>query len=115
MLLDAVEWLGHAGFRVYAPGAVIYIDPYRVKEDAPKADLILVTHGHYDHFSPQDIDRLSHDRTWLIAPPLVAERARGRVRAIAPGEEMELEPLHGVSVAAVAAYNTSKRDDDGNA
>jgi L-ascorbate metabolism protein UlaG (beta-lactamase superfamily) len=115
MLLEAVEWLGHAGFRVRAPGGVIYIDPYRVKDDAPKADLILVTHGHYDHFSPQDIERLSHDDTWLVAPALVAERARGRVRAIAPGEELELDALHGVSVAAVAAYNTSKRDSEGNA
>jgi L-ascorbate metabolism protein UlaG (beta-lactamase superfamily) len=41
---------------------VVYIDPYRVGE-GPKADLILVTHGHYDHFSPQDVERLSHDGT----------------------------------------------------
>ncbi len=115
MLLDTVEWLGHAGFRITAPGGVIYIDPYRVEDGAPPADLILVTHGHYDHFSPQDIERLTHDRTWLIAPALVAERARGRVRAIAPGEELELDAIHGVGVAAVAAYNTSKSDSDGNA
>ena len=115
MLLQDIEWLGHAGFRVRTPGGVIYIDPYRVPEGSPPADLILVTHGHYDHFSPQDIERLSHDGTWLVAPALVAERARGRVKAIAPGEELELETLHGVSVAAVAAYNTSKRDSEGNA
>lgn len=113
MLIDSVEWLGHAGFRVAAAGATIYIDPYRVPDGAPKADAILVTHGHYDHFSPRDVERLSHDRTWLVAPPAVAERVAGRVVSISPGQALELDHLHGVDVAAVAAYNTSKRDSDG--
>lgn len=113
MLIDSVEWLGHAGFRVAAAGATIYIDPYRVADGAPKADAILITHGHYDHFSPRDVERLSHDRTWLVAPPAVAERVAGRVVSISPGQAHELEHLHGVDVAAVAAYNTSKRDSDG--
>ena len=39
----------------------VYIDPYRVPAGAPQADVILVTHGHYDHFSPQDVERLSRD------------------------------------------------------
>ena len=112
MLLDSLEWLGHSGFRISDRGATIYIDPYRV-EDGPPADLILVTHGHYDHYSPQDIERLSHDGTWLVAPAAVAERAPGRVASIAPGEGLELEPLAGIEVAAVAAYNTSKRDREG--
>lgn len=112
MLLDSLEWLGHSGFRVSARGATVYIDPYRVHE-GPPADLILITHGHYDHFSPQDVERLSHPDTWLVAPAAVAERAGGRVASIAPGEELELEPLPGIEVAAVAAYNTSKRDREG--
>ncbi len=112
MLLDSLEWLGHSGFRINAPGATIYIDPYRVQQ-GPPADLILVTHGHYDHFSPQDLERLSHADTWLVAPAAVAERALGKVASIAPGEGLELEPVTGVEVAAVAAYNTSKRDRDG--
>jgi len=114
MLIDSVVWLGHASFRIEVRGATIYIDPYRVAADAPKADAILVTHGHYDHFSPQDLERLSHDHTWLVAPAAVAERAVGRVASIAPGEVIELEHLHGIDVAAIAAYNTSKRDSDGN-
>ena len=60
MLIDAVEWLGHSGFRVKAERTTIYIDPYRVADGAPPADLILITHGHYDHFSPRDIEALSH-------------------------------------------------------
>jgi L-ascorbate metabolism protein UlaG (beta-lactamase superfamily) len=113
MLIDSVEWLGHSGFRVRAGRTTIYIDPYRVAEGAPTADLVLVTHGHYDHFSPQDIQAVSGKDTWLIAPAAVAEKVGGRVVSIAPGEVIEPEFAHGVSIRAIAAYNTSKRDADG--
>jgi L-ascorbate metabolism protein UlaG (beta-lactamase superfamily) len=114
MLIDAVEWLGHSGFRVVVGRQAIYVDPYRVSADARKADLILITHGHYDHFSPQDLERLSTPSTETIAPAAVAERLAGRVHSIAPGEEIEPELVRGVAVRALAAYNTSKRDGDGN-
>ena len=112
MLLDSLEWLGHAGFRLNVGKATLYIDPYRV-EDGPPADLILVTHGHYDHFSPRDIDQLSHDGTVLIGPPAVAERVRGRVLSVRPGEVVDDDRVRGVEIATVAAYNTSKRDQEG--
>jgi L-ascorbate metabolism protein UlaG (beta-lactamase superfamily) len=112
MLLDQVEWLGHAGFRIRAGRAAVYIDPYRV-EGGPPADLVLITHGHYDHFSPRDLERLRSDDTVVVAPAAVAERVPGRVVSLAPGEGVEDDLLRGVDVRAVAAYNTSKRDDDG--
>ncbi|MGI8805616.1 MAG: MBL fold metallo-hydrolase [Thermoleophilaceae bacterium] len=114
MLIDAIQWLGHSGFRLTAGRATIYIDPYRVG-DGPEADVILITHAHYDHFSPLEVERLSHDRTWIVAPAAVAERLAGRVASIAPGETLDEEVAPGVEVAAVAAYNTSKLDATGNA
>ena len=119
MLIDALEWLGHSGFRLRVPGAAgrraatVYIDPYRVA-GGPPADLILITHGHYDHFSPQDVELLAQERTSLIGPPAVAERLSGRVTSIAPGETVVPEEMGGVEVTAVAAYNTSKHDAEGN-
>src|SRR5436190_16272425 len=113
MLIEALDWLGHSGFRLRAGRSLVYIDPYRVSPDAPKADLILVTHGHYDHFSPQDIELLTQKGTVLVAPAAVAERVSGRVISIAPGEMLEEELVRGVAVAAIAAYNTSKRNDEG--
>jgi L-ascorbate metabolism protein UlaG (beta-lactamase superfamily) len=113
VLPEAVEWLGHSGFRVRAGRTTIYIDPYRVDDGAAPADLILVTHGHYDHFSPRDIQAISHRGTWLIAPAAVAEKVGGRVLSIAPGEVIDPEFAHGVSIRALAAYNTSKRGPDG--
>jgi L-ascorbate metabolism protein UlaG (beta-lactamase superfamily) len=114
MLLDSVDWLGHSGFRIRAGRATIYIDPYRVTNGAPEADVILVTHGHYDHFSPQDVERLSHERTCVIGPASVVERVGGRAISVAPGDEVEPDVAPGVAIRAVAAYNTSKRDQSGN-
>jgi L-ascorbate metabolism protein UlaG (beta-lactamase superfamily) len=113
MLLDTLEWLGHSGFRIRIGRAVVYIDPYRVSDEAPVADLILITHGHYDHFSPQDIERLSGPNTRLVGPPAVAERVSGQVYSIAPGEAIDDELVRGVHAGAVPAYNTSKRDAQG--
>ena len=88
--VDAVEWLGHAGFRIRAGRHVIYIDPYRVS-GGPPADLILVTHAHYDHFSPSDVERLAGEETLLVAPPAVAERVGGRVVSVRPGDVVVAE------------------------
>jgi L-ascorbate metabolism protein UlaG (beta-lactamase superfamily) len=115
VLLDSIDWLGHSGFRIRVGRAVVYIDPYRVPDGSPPADLILITHGHYDHFSPQDVERLTTRETWLVGPAAVAERVSGQVHSIAPGELLEDELVRGVHVAAVAAYNTSKRDPEGQA
>ena len=99
MLLELVEWLGHSGFRIRVGRSYVYIDPYRVPADSPPADLILITHGHYDHFSPRDIELLSHRDTWMLAPAAVAERAGGRVLSLGPGDDLEHELVPGVDVA----------------
>jgi L-ascorbate metabolism protein UlaG (beta-lactamase superfamily) len=114
MLIDAIDWLGHASFRITVGRATVYIDPYRIADDVPPADLILITHGHYDHFSPQDVERLSGRDTWLVGPAAVAERVSGQVHRIGPGETIDDELVRGLHISAVAAYNTSKRDADGN-
>jgi L-ascorbate metabolism protein UlaG (beta-lactamase superfamily) len=112
MLLQGVEWLGHSGFRIAAGRASIYIDPYRTPADEPKADLILITHQHYDHFSIQDLERLRKADTQVLAPPAVVERLDGNVHSLRAGDVVETD-VAGVDVRAVPAYNTSKRDGDG--
>jgi L-ascorbate metabolism protein UlaG (beta-lactamase superfamily) len=113
VLIESLTWLGHSGFRISTGRSHVYIDPYRVGEKAPKADVILITHHHYDHFSPRDVELLSHEGTWLIAPPVVAERVAGQVLSIAPGQLIEPENVRGIDVRAIAAYNTSKRNAEG--
>jgi L-ascorbate metabolism protein UlaG (beta-lactamase superfamily) len=104
-----VQWLGHAGFRLRTPGGIVYVDPYRAP-GGPLADIVLITHDHFDHLSPDDLERLAGDNTTYVAPPSVAEQLAGRVRSISPGESVELDRLE---VTAVAAYNTNKHDSEG--
>ena len=60
-----IKWLGHAGFLI-KDSKVIYIDPYNIKEDSEKADLILITHSHYDHCSFADINKIIKEGTTII-------------------------------------------------
>ncbi|MCK5452556.1 MAG: MBL fold metallo-hydrolase, partial [Candidatus Aenigmarchaeota archaeon] len=50
--------IGHASVMIVSGEKTIYIDPYKVPEDSPKADIILVTHEHYDHCDPDMIRQL---------------------------------------------------------
>ena len=88
--LDGIEWLGHAGFRIETSAGWLYVDPYRAPA-GPAAALILITHGHFDHFSRDDV-------------------LRGKTRSVAPGDMGEVGPLE---IVALPAYNTNKLDSDG--
>ena len=105
----SITWLGHAGFCFEASGTRVYIDPYRAPE-GKRADLVLVTHGHFDHFSPDDLEQLCGEGTQVVAPATVTEQLKGPALTIAPGETLEFAAL---DVTAVAAYNTNKLDSDG--
>jgi L-ascorbate metabolism protein UlaG (beta-lactamase superfamily) len=60
-----IKWLGHAGFLI-KNSKIIYVDPYNIKEDSEKADLILITHSHYDHCSFADIRKIVQEGTRII-------------------------------------------------
>jgi L-ascorbate metabolism protein UlaG (beta-lactamase superfamily) len=104
-----VHWLGHAGFRLKTPEGIVYIDPYRVGA-GPEADLVLITHDHYDHFSREDLDKLVRSGTRIVAPSTVVEQVSGAVVSIDAGQTVD---LGGVEVTAVAAYNTNKLNSEG--
>jgi L-ascorbate metabolism protein UlaG (beta-lactamase superfamily) len=108
-LEQRVQWLGHAGFRLETPAGVVYIDPYRAPS-GPPADVVLITHAHFDHFSRDDLERVLARGTRAVAPAAVAEQLHGPATSIAPGETVELGQLE---VKAVAAYNTNKLDSEG--
>ncbi|MGB9561754.1 MAG: MBL fold metallo-hydrolase, partial [bacterium] len=100
-----VVWLGHAGFRLEG-SAIVYIDPYKLREhNPPKADFILVTHSHFDHYSEADIKKIAKDDTVIISTPDVVEQYKGKKMEIRPGEELSVGPI---KVKAVPAYNITK-------
>ncbi|MBI4801098.1 MAG: MBL fold metallo-hydrolase [Elusimicrobia bacterium] len=101
-----VHWLGHASFRLESPaGAAVYIDPYNLKEQSKKADLVLITHAHFDHFSPADISKVVKADTKIFGPEALAGKIQGDFTALKPGDKAEAA---GVAVEAVSAYNTDK-------
>ena len=71
-MIEHIHWLGHASFRIDGP-TCIYIDPFRIPADCPPADVVLLTHEHYDHCSPADIDRILAPHTRIIGGEGVAE------------------------------------------
>jgi len=100
-----IQWLGHASFKICHEDTVIYIDPWKLKESPGDATLVFVSHSHHDHYSPEDIAKVSGPDTKLIASAdVVAKEKAGE--AIMPGLMIELE---GVRVRGVAAYNPNKQ------
>jgi len=100
-----LQWLGHASFKICHEDVVIYIDPWKLKESAHDATLVLVSHSHSDHYSTEDVARVSGPNTKLIASADVVAKQKGG-EAILPGVTVELE---GVKVTGVAAYNPNKQ------
>ncbi len=101
---NKITWLGHAGFRI-SDGNVIYIDPWEVEKPGPKADIILVTHEHFDHLSVPDIIRLSRKDTVIVTTAAVKKKLSGDVRTVKPGDTITLGD---VRITATYAYNPSK-------
>ena len=71
-MLEIIHWLGHASFRIDAEYC-IYIDPWRLGADSPPADVILITHEHFDHFSITDIERIAKPHTQIITSQRVVD------------------------------------------
>ncbi len=98
-----IKWLGHAGFKI-SDKKIIYIDPYNIKE-TEKADYIFITHSHYDHYSPKDIDKIKKDSTEIISRSDVAAKEEGEVTVVSQGDYLDLDDF---KLTAVAAYNVGK-------
>ena len=62
-----IERLGHSSFRIRSKDMVIYIDPYEIETDE-KADVVLITHPHFDHCSAEDINRIKKPETLVLSP-----------------------------------------------
>jgi L-ascorbate metabolism protein UlaG (beta-lactamase superfamily) len=99
-----IHWLGHDTFKIVGE-KVIYTDPFKIK-NKDKADIILITHEHYDHCSPEDIKILQGPDTVIVATPDCAKKLTGKVKTVKPGDKITVE---GIEIEAVPSYNTNKQ------
>lgn len=110
-MLENIEVFTQSSIRIRAGIGNVYIDPFQLKETSKDADFILITHDHYDHFSPDDIRKAAGTGCLLIVPEKMREKARvleGCVRGIEtvlPGASYE---FGGLKFETVAAYNLLK-------
>ncbi|MGC9195676.1 MAG: MBL fold metallo-hydrolase [Syntrophobacteraceae bacterium] len=98
-----IHWLGHDGFRIDG-STVVMIDPFRISVLKP-ADLILLTHDHFDHTSPEDIEKIIKSDSVIVACEASAKKLKGDVRVVSPGDRLIVK---GVEVEVGAAYNINK-------
>ena len=104
-----LTFFAHASLAIEYDGRHIYLDPVMENADytkLPKADIILVSHSHYDHFDMAAIDALMKEGTHILLDKTSAEGFQGNCYTMLPGAVAE--PMADIRVEAVAAYNTSE-------
>ena len=102
-MVKDIHWLGHDTFKIVGE-KVIYTDPFKIKKK-DTADIILITHEHYDHCSPDDVKAVQGPNTVIVAPSDCAKKLSGTVKVVKPGDTITVE---GVVIEAVPSYNTNK-------
>lgn len=103
-MIENIHWLGHDTFKIVGE-KVIYTDPFKISAK-DTADIILITHEHYDHCSPDDIKKIQGADTVIVATPDCAGKLSGTVKTVKPGDTLTVD---GIAIEAVPSYNTNKQ------
>ena len=109
-MLENVQVLFHSSIKI-TEGKVIYIDPYGIDKNYNDADIIFITHDHYDHYSEEDIDKVIKENTSIVAPEeLFTKLIRKGINpnAITTVESNEEYMVQGIKFETIPAYNTNK-------
>lgn len=103
-MAEDIHWLGHDTFKIVGE-KVIYTDPFKIKKK-DTADIILITHEHFDHCSPEDVKLIQGPNTVIVATADCAKKLTGKVKIVKPGDKINVE---GIDIEAVPSYNTNKQ------
>jgi L-ascorbate metabolism protein UlaG (beta-lactamase superfamily) len=107
-----IAFLGHASLRFTFAGKEIYVDPFSRLADysrLPKADVILVTHDHADHFDPQAIAAVRTERTQVALPAVCSGKFLGGILM----RNGDVRTIDGLPIEAVPAYNLVHQRENG--
>jgi len=107
-----ITFIGHGTLMFTFGGKVIHVDPYRQMADyakLPKADIILITHEHGDHFDPQVLSLLRTKKTVMILTNTLAKQVEGGIVM----NNGDVRSIEGLKIEAIAAYNMVHKRGDG--
>ncbi|MEM0117940.1 MAG: MBL fold metallo-hydrolase [Conexivisphaerales archaeon] len=104
-----ITYLEHDTFRIKYGELVVYTDPFQIMPQTKKADLVTITHEHFDHMSDSDLKKVVKDGTIVVASVNCREKLQSLTSVekvfVKPGESVEKK---GIVIKAVPAYNTNK-------
>lgn len=109
-MLEDIEVLYHSCIRMNKE-KMIYIDPYHIEKNYNDADMIFITHDHYDHYSEEDIDKVRKNNTIFIVPENLLNKLIKKgindenIITLDPGDA---ENIDGIKVKAIHSYNIDK-------
>ncbi|HEX4920464.1 MAG TPA: MBL fold metallo-hydrolase [Candidatus Bathyarchaeia archaeon] len=103
-----ITWLGHDSFLV-KDGKTVIIDPFKLRSSPGKADILLISHEHFDHLSLEDIKKVVSNDTTVVTIA-AAKKELGsvkvkEVKSVKPGDNVKIGD---VSIEVVPAYNLNK-------
>lgn len=110
-MLENIEVLCHSSIKINKE-KIIYIDPFKINKSFNDAEIIFITHSHYDHYSEEDINKIKKKDTIIIAPKDVTEKLLQEgykpesIIAVEPNKEYKVE---GIKFETVSAYNIDKQ------
>ena len=109
-MLENIEVLYHSSIRINKE-KTIYIDLFKIDKNYNDADIVFITHDHYDHYSEEDIDKVINENTTIIIPEeLLTNLLRKGINknAIITVEPNEKYMVQGIKFETIPAYNTNK-------
>lgn len=109
-MLENIEVLCHNCIR-FSGNTIIYTDPFKVKKTYLDANIILITHSHYDHFSEEDIQKVKKENTKIVITSDLYERTielgfkKENIFVVSPNQNIEIDKI---KIKTIPAYNINK-------
>ena len=110
-MLEGIEVLCHSSIR-FGRGEIIYFDPFKIEKNYNDADVIFITHDHYDHYSEEDIDKVVKEGTIIVAPEDLLTKLlkkgfeRDNMVLVTPNQKYTVK---GIEFQTIPAYNVNKQ------
>ena len=109
-LVENIQWYGQSSVRIPFENKFIYVDPFQVT-DKEMANLVLITHSHFDHFSLDEINKIANPDTLICAPKDCIEKLRNhgfkQYLEVVPDQTYTFGDI---TIQTVPAYNTIKNN-----